>query len=739
MTLALPATDLAAAARPTKLEALHRDGQTFLTWSEVQSGTARYRLYRSTAIIDEPADLAAADLLGEVGPDSSVDLREEQLDLGFGSYNFTIDPGGQALSDNEGLFVATTYTPGDYFYAVTSVDGGVEDTSIVTTGGTPNSLANPVTETTGLPRPVLQEVEENDIRRYTVWTWDGDLPCCRATGYLPSLPYNLRTRNEAASGPRPASIQLHGRGGSSRNPGAPRPAAPDALSIGLDDWLEDHPAPGQAHQYWLGINEKYGSGEDLESGVLRDYKSAFVRWSRSWIVSDLQVDPDLVVLGGVSMGGIGTHVTGLTHPGLFSGLHMVVPLFEQEGANPADFASPSVFDLIWGNGQVSTNDDMLGDARFFANERAAALEPRDDVPPMVAVSGREDTVIFWDDKPGFYRTVQRARLHGVFFWDTSGHGAGGGYWAGLHEERVDFFLALARTAAYPALTNLSIDDDPGSGDKDDGDPVGCINCYAGWDPAATVDTPDRLELLVSLNDEPGERDDAPASTALADVTPRRAQRFITEAGFDYLWQSRDPGTSELLQSGTVTADELGLITIRGLEIRKAGNRLIVEPASGVGDRDGDGVVEDNCPETPNASQANLDGDTRGDACDPDDDGDGVPDAEDVDPLDPSLTRRDVEVVGFAWPWDAPATTYVTWPEDAVGRAHSVARTDLGGAAGTWTCRYAGVESSAVLVGESPAPGAGFGWLVRPDGDGAGGDGSWGKRADGEERAIGACP
>ena len=44
-----------------------------------------------------------------------------------------------------------------------------------------------------------------------------------------------------------------------------------------------------------------------------------------------------------------------------------------------------------------------------------------------------------------------------------------------------------------------------------------------------------------------------------------------------------------------------------------------------GDIDEDGVIdaEDNCPETPNADQDDLDGDLQGDACDSDLDGDGV--------------------------------------------------------------------------------------------------------------------
>jgi hypothetical protein len=52
-----------------------------------------------------------------------------------------------------------------------------------------------------------------------------------------------------------------------------------------------------------------------------------------------------------------------------------------------------------------------------------------------------------------------------------------------------------------------------------------------------------------------------------------------------------------------------------------------ERTGGGTDSDGDGVIDesDNCPDAPNSSQADFDGDSQGDACDPDDDNDTVAD------------------------------------------------------------------------------------------------------------------
>ena len=128
-----------------------------------------------------------------------------------------------------------------------------------------------------------------------------------------------------------------------------------------------------------------------------------------------------------------------------------------------------------------------------------------------------------------------------------------------------------------------------------------------------------------------------------------------ERDYNYLIYAVSDADGALLASGTLYNDELDTKRIGldgsgtyyiGIGGRESYNTSLNEyeitafvtedPNNTNEDSDGDSVLDDidNCPSVQNANQLDTDGDNLGNACDEDDDGDGVPDVEDAFPNDP---------------------------------------------------------------------------------------------------------
>src|SRR5262249_10494496 len=91
------------------------------------------------------------------------------------------------------------------------------------------------------------------------------------------------------------------------------------------------------------------------------------------------------------------------------------------------------------------------------------------------------------------------------------------------------------------------------------------------------------------------------------VTPRRLQQFVVTPGQAYRWENHRVSDFGLTASGTVTADQNGLVTIANMEITGDGNRLILVPNQAGGGAGG--AAEGGGPHGPN-SVASLVGPQR---------------------------------------------------------------------------------------------------------------------------------
>jgi hypothetical protein len=567
----------AGATAISGLGALHHDGQTFLTWTSPPGAGWTFRVYRSPSAIESGSDLATASHAGEVADSSWCDRRLSSLSGTI--HGFSIDSLAAPLDSTRGLFVRTSESAGTAYYAVTcQAPGGAEDAGIIPGE---NSLASPVSETPSLPRPVYQRTllgpwgAAADV--YTLWTSDRETPFFPAMCDRPGEPYDCSVHHGAHGGG--LMFHAHVRGGGFY--------LADAGSGMGGEWqltMDDFIRTPEVNTFWFGYHEGY----DIESGasqpppldgIVEDHTARRAIFTLEWARRNFPVDTSRVYVMGASMGGIAGVFLAMWRPDLIAATMVNVPLFDfsfQTDPNPlcefnAGGGQRLTCDRLWG--EVGTDLRMADGTRVYdrlnAGMLAAGLEAR-FVPPIFAFSGRNDTTIGWAEKIPFYRAMDQHRGGGAFFWDTRTHSntdTGGAWWP-VQDYR--YVYRFRTNLSFPALSKCSADGDPGNGEAANGDSIGTINGFVEWDPGI-VDDGGHWQVRLKLRDLPTLWGvvSAPESVTV-DVTLRRLQRFIVAPEDSCPWAVVRWSDNARVQSGVVTPDLLGVLTIPAVKVYRSG-------------------------------------------------------------------------------------------------------------------------------------------------------------------------
>ena len=568
----------AQAEQVSGLTAFHREGQTFLTWKEADSpvkGEAlsvpvhrallkewspkiAYRVYRSDNPIDSVQGLQS---VGETGPLScwhnvySQSRNFSEKDL---VSRYVIVEGQTPLSPGTGLYVHNPQGAGERrgYYAVTVVTDGKEDITL----GAGNLLKDPVAEKQGQGVPVLQSVKtvpelnyarvEPELRHYIRW----EAPPHanhenQANDILVAIP-------KQRAKPAPVGLHLHGWGGSyNRGWGWWINAEKGAILIAANQ---------DPYDWWTGHHEFFGKGrrsqEAWQKGVVRPYTQTRLLSLVDWAATQWDIDRSRVFAAGGSMGGSGSLMLALRHPEKIAwaigtvGVRIphLSPQFKNSYAQV--YGEPA-----WG---VKFEDgtpvwDYFNDAWYLRQY------PARETPFVTWSNGKNDGAIGWPQAVEFYKAMQETKRPHLFVWGQKGHRQpaampkeGGG-----RVMPIDIHI----DQSLPAFTRCSLDGNPGNGDPKDGDPEGSVNSWLYWETTNIVDAAAAWEMTVALAPK------APKDECTVDLTPRRLQAFKVKAGATFKWTNTNGGRE--VQSGVVTADANGLVTIEGLNVTKSGSRV----------------------------------------------------------------------------------------------------------------------------------------------------------------------
>lgn len=551
----------------TGLTGSFKKGQVFLTWTNVSNNASLYKVYRSLSPIQSADDLAVCEYLGYVNNLAAKDFNLSNYDLV--THYLRIDSGGTPLTAATGLFVATTLQDGNYYYAVTTLTGSVENTTIAIGA---NSLETSIAEMVMPPQPIYQETRFIGGVPIEIWAtfqsskYAADKPMLLSWGfYAHSISLN-RSNNSYSN---PMKITFHGGGATFMDDIAVNPDG--EVKMNLEDWFPDSTISAG---YW-GSNPVYdifNSENNVApaSGVNVNYSQLLLSRTIDWAINHLAFDSNRITLYASSNGAPGAFLYAITYPDKLASVDLHVGAFDfgfQNDYNPNCSLNTGKKNRREGDkrfGTVETNlDCSLGEKTYDALNGGYVIHkyPDRDYPFIFSINGKQDKLVGWTEKTIWYDSLNNNHFPGWYFWDNRDHGGNTGVtWSNANFDPFRY----RRNVSFPGINNCSLNEDFGNGTGADGEAFGSVNAAVDWNDNVT-DNSTSWSVKVFVRDLI--KDDQSLKvypdSCTADVTPRRRQVFNPAVGstLDYVVTH----LGESIQSGSIVYQG-GLITIPSVKI-----------------------------------------------------------------------------------------------------------------------------------------------------------------------------
>jgi hypothetical protein len=575
------------------VKAFHREGQTFITfkevsplitnpettWGEIKSALANapdacsYRIYRHTEPISDRT-IAQAELVAELGPLSGYNTngRNKEYLIGqamvrsdemgelardWGGYmhswtmnhprmdrypvpRFVIDERRGQLPVGVGLYVHQSEKLGRRYYAVVSCRRGVENLRDFSG----RNAAGPIEERVGPGLPVRQGKGlwgphfDYPGTRWVYAQWCGPPLAPQQNMY-----FNWSVLVPPHHGGKlPVELYFHPDGYSYAQPGK------KFLRASVQVAAHDYPASG-----WYGFNEAWTALRSPKAAAVSNHTQKRIMVFLEWAKQELPVDPDRIV----AVGSDGAAALALAFPETFS--YVLITRFDRRGVLNPEAADR--FAAAWGPKSPEIRDALgRGDWTWADLDKLvekASAEGKD--LPLFACRGPSwGRVEGWGKGRGrFYSAMHEAGQPLVAHWAWGGRleAVQPDKWTGLWRG-----LDIRRGAAIPAFSNCSLDKE--------GEGGGNTNLDFLW--TDVKDEPNRFQITITGRE------------CTFDMTLRRLQRFKVGPRRRVRWEATplpgpDRETAES-QSGWATADDHGVLAIRGLKYPARVSGLMVKMA-----------------------------------------------------------------------------------------------------------------------------------------------------------------
>ena len=340
-------------------------------------------------------------------------------------------------------------------------------------------------------------------------------------------------------GKAPTELYFHPNGYSYAQPGK------KLLRASVQIAPHEYPASG-----WYGFNEAWTTLRSPKSAAVDNHTQKRIMAFLDWAKQELPIDPDRII----AVGSDGAAALALNFPETFS--YVLITRFDPRGVLNAETAGK--FTTAWGSKSPEIQDvEGHGDWTWADLDKLVekATAEGKDLPLFACRGPSWGRVEGWGKGRGrFYSAMHKAGQPLVAHWAWGGRleAVTPDKWTGLWRG-----LDVSRSTAVPAFSNCSLDKE--------GEGGGNTNLSFLW--TNVTDEPNRFEMTITC----------PECTF--DMTLRRLQRFRVSPRQRVRWEATPlPGphgeTAEP-QTGQATADEHGIVTIRGLKYPARVGGLVV--------------------------------------------------------------------------------------------------------------------------------------------------------------------